>query len=31
MRPISLAIIVVALACLLWPNRKRLVPMRRNA
>jgi TctA family transporter len=31
MRPVSLAIIVVALACLLWPNRKRLVPMRRNA
>jgi TctA family transporter len=31
MRPISLAIIVFALACMLWPNRKRLVPRWRRA
>jgi putative tricarboxylic transport membrane protein len=31
MRPISIAIIVLALICLLWPNRKRLILMRRNA
>jgi len=31
MRPISITIIVLALICLLWPNRKRLILMRRNA
>jgi TctA family transporter len=31
LRPISLAIIVAALACMLWPNRKRLVLLRRRA
>lgn len=31
MRPISITIIVMALICLLWPNRKRLSLMRRSA
>jgi TctA family transporter len=31
MRPISIAIIVMALICLLWPNRKRLALIRRSA
>jgi TctA family transporter len=31
MRPISMGIIVAALACMLWPNRKRIALMRRSA
>jgi putative tricarboxylic transport membrane protein len=31
MRPISIAIIVLALSCLLWPNRKRIALMWRSA
>jgi putative tricarboxylic transport membrane protein len=30
-RPISITIIVLAVICLLWPNRKRLLAMRRSA